>query len=215
MPDRSAPDDGAERGEDGQVPSPPAVDQLRRLSIIGLVVLIGLAGLWWVLPGRDAPPSDTVVEDGSERVQPLDWISFEQPQGAWRYDRINATTPLGWLGDRSVAGDLANLQVSVAPAGQGLAEVRADYRESVQEAGTVTRFDESDTRVPGTDSAIVLVASGTDDGIVFDIVVLLMGVEDRVVTLVMGSAGGPSLADLRATVDSVVIDREALLEQLG
>lgn len=180
-----------------------------------IAILVVLAGLWWILPGRDAPPPDPAVDDGPERVQPLDWISFEQPTGPWRYDRISATRTLGWLGDRTVAGDLANIEVAVAAADQSLADVRTDYRGSIEAAGTVTGFDEDDARIPGTDGAIVLTASGTEEGVDFGVVVLLMGVEDRVVTLVMGSAGGPSIAELRATADSVVIDREQLLEQLG
>lgn len=180
-----------------------------------VAILVLLAGLWWLLPGRDAPPPDASIDDGPQRVQPLDWISFNEPAGAWRYDRISATRTLGWVGDRTVAGDLANIEVAVAAADSSLTEVRAEYRATIEGAGTVTRFDEDDTRIPGTDAAIVLVASGTDAGVDFGVVVLLMGVEDRVVTLVMGSAGGPSVAELRATADSVVIDRDELLAQLG
>jgi len=179
-------------------------------------VLVVLAGLWILLPGRDAPRPDAGAEDGPERVRPLDWISFEEPEGAWGYDRISATIAFGWLGDRSVSGDLANLEVSVAPRDSTMTGVRADHLDELDGGGRIARVDESDRTIPGTDAAVLISASGDDDEVEFRAVVLLMAVDDRIVTFVIGSvAGGPSAMDLRSTVDSVQIDRDELLVQLG
>jgi hypothetical protein len=187
-----------------------------RMAAIAILVLVAVAGLWWFVSDRDAAPSEQAADAGTQRVQPLDWVSFEEPEGAWGYDRISSTTTFGWLRDPSGSGDLANLEVSVEPRGVSLAEVRQDFRDRLEAQGIVTRVDEADRQIPGTDAALRLFAAGTDDDVDFAVVVLIMTVEDRVVVFVAGSsAGGPTAADLDGTVASVVIDREVFLDQLG
>ena len=219
MPDRPPPDNGTgdvDRAGGAQGLPPEVVGPALRMAAIAILVLVIVAGLWWVLSDRDARSSGEVVDAGPQRVQPLDWISFEEPEGAWGYDRISSTTTLGWLGDRSVSGDLANLEVAVTPRDTTLSEVRADYRSRLEAEGVISRVDETDRTIPGTDAAVLISASGTDDQVEFAIAVLLMAVDDRIVTFVMGSMeGGPTPADLRSTVDSVEVDRDELLAQLG
>lgn len=186
----------------------------RERTLMAIVVLVILAGLPWVLSDRDARSSDEVAGAGPQRVQPLDWISFEEPAGAWGYDRISGTTAFGWLGDGSVAGDLANLEVSVQPRDSTMTEVRSHYRTELDADGRISRIDEADRTIPGTDAAVLISASG--DAAQVRIVVLLMAVDERIVTFLIGAAaGGPSAAELRSTVDSVEIDRAELLAQLG
>ena len=199
-------------------PAPRRAADGRVLPMVGsaIVILVALAGLWGMLSDQDTRSPDDLVDAGPSRVQPLEWISFEEPEGAWGYDRISSTTTFGWLADRSAPGNLGNLEVSVAPRDRGLAEVRADYRDGLEMPGSLSRIDETDRMVPGTDAAVLLSASGNDDDADVAVVVLLMAVDDRIVTFVISAGpGGPSASDLRSTVDSVRIDREGLLSQLG
>ncbi len=199
-----------------QPPGPDPTQRLMRFAQIALVVLLLMGAAWWFVDDDQAPTTPPEpAETASQRVQPLEWISFIEPDGAWGYDRISATAAIGWLGDSSVAQDLANLQISAESRGSDLASIRDEFRETMESQGTVSAIDETDRNIPGADGAIRLLTTGEDDEVDFHLLVLLMAVEDRVVEFVLGSAGGPSIAELEASASSVEIDRDLLLEQLG